>query len=186
MNTRFEKLLTSLVCALLSFPLMAIQSPQSKEHNDGEIEKITIYGQKTIRELNKEIQKITESFFKDYNKINKNNKYNVVCKKQSRANTSIKVSYCEPRYVKMHRAQKIDMLIFNNDPSTLTVQEGAEGPLAVMRFIGLAGVDRVPPVQNKKFHEHLIKLMEENPHLIDKYQKIIDLKEEYIYKKKNR
>ena len=80
----------------------------------------------------------------------------------------------------MHRAQKIDTLVFGNDPSALSGMDLSDGgttpPVAMLRLIGLAGVNKVPPAQNEKFFEHLSNLMSENPLLLEKYQKIIDKK----------
>lgn len=190
MNTQLRNILISCTCVFLSLPAFARQSPPPPTEADGNIERITVYGQKSIRELNKEIQKITKSFFQDYNKINRNNQYAVVCKKESRVNTNLKTQYCEPRYVKRHRAQMIDTLVFSNDSSTISGADLRDGgvttSLALSRLVSLAGLNRVPPAQNKKFHAHMAELMKKNPHLIEKYQKIVDLQEEYIYKKTNR
>lgn len=189
MNTRLKTLLISFCCVLVSFSTFARQSPQPVSE-DEHIERITVYGEKSIRELNKEIKKMTKSFFKDYNKLNQNNQYAVICKKQSQANTSIKTQYCEPRYVKSHRGQVIATRVFGNDPSALSgidlTDGGVTDALAISRLVNLNGMSRVPPSQNKKFNAHVAELMKKHPHLVEKFQKILALQEEYAYKKANR
>lgn len=195
MNTKLKTLLAGLVCASLSCSALALQSPQPQEPADNkDIERITVYGQKTLRELNKEIQKTTKAFFKDYNKINDNNLYSVICRKQKRAGSNFKGTTCEPRFVKIQRSNQIATRAFGNNGGNLggidlnpeTGGGGTTASLALGRLALLAGVNRVPPAQSKKFDAHVQELMKKHPELVEQYKAILELQAEYAFKKANR
>lgn len=195
MKFKLKPLLVGFVCASFSLSSLALQSPQPQEESkDENIERITVYGTKSLRELNKEIQKTTKAFFKDYNAINDDNLYNVICKKEKRGGSNFRVTTCEPRFVKINRSNQIATRAFGNNGANLggvdlnpeTGSGGVTQSLALSRLALLAGVNRVPPAQSKKFDEHVNKLMKKHPELVEKFQAIIELQKEYAFKKANR
>lgn len=195
MNTSLRTVLISSFCTLLSFSALSFQSPQPQAPADQDMERITVYGQKTLRELKKEIRKTTKAFFKDYNKLNKNNMYSVICKKERNSGSNFKSTNCEPRYVKSRRADIINSAVFGNNAGSVSgIQlNDAEGnpvgstqAIAFSRITMLSNAAKVSSSQNKKFEEHMAKLMKNNPALYEKYKELMALQDEYDYKKANR
>ena len=187
--TRFKTRLISFVCFLSSFSAFSYPSAEEPLGTDKQIERITVYGQASIRQLKKDIRAKGLEFFREFNKVNDINQYAMVCKKEQRIGSNFRDTTCEPRFIRTNRAQLTAALVFGNDPSSLNATQtstGALPPFALSRVSLVSNIGRLASSNNKKFYEHVAKLLESNPQLIKKYEELLDLQAVYAYKKANR
>lgn len=165
MNTVLKISLVLGVCLGLSSPGLAKQAEEARSSADDEVERITVYGRKTLPQLRNQIQKASLSFFKDYNKINDDHQYAMICKKERIPGSNFKATNCEPRFVKSRRS---DML---------ATQLNSGAGLSNTTMFGGANVSKT---QKKKFNDHLVKLLKENPELLQKFNQLAELKQEFV------
>jgi hypothetical protein len=197
----FKNLLQSLnivafvVLLAFSFPSPALssQTDESPASYKPGIERIEVYGQRSLRLLRKEIKSKSHEFFKAFNNLNDVNQFGIVCIREQVAGSNFKERVCEPRFVRTNRSQITATRYFNNDPSSvsgtsLSPESGGGNlpPAILSRIVSLSDVARIAASQNKKFYDHVEKLMKDNPELIEKYQEILDLQAAYAYKKANK
>jgi hypothetical protein len=193
MNTKLIIFLVSFVCISFSFPTLSFQADESPGSYKPPIERIEVYGQRSLRHLRKEIKLKSKEFFKAFNNLNDINQYGIVCKNEQVAGSSFRERVCEPRFVRANRAQLTATRYFSNDPSSVSgvslrpESGGGNLPPAILsRVVALSDVARLAASQNKKFYEHVAKLMQENPKLIEQYKELLDLQAAYVYKKTNK
>lgn len=164
MNTKLRTVLISAFCIGLSFPALSLQAQEEQESADETVERITVYGRKTLPEIKKQIQKASLDFFKDYNKLNVDHQYDMICRKEKNRGSNFQSTNCAPRFVKTRRS---DILA--------TQLNGGTGLGGLTMFGGGA----VSKSQKKKFNDHLVKLLQANPELFKKFQKIAELQSEF-------
>jgi hypothetical protein len=184
---------TALIAFSFSFPTLSSQADENPANYKPDIERIEVYGQRSLRLLKKEIKLKSKEFFKAFNNFNDVNRFGIVCIRKQLAGTNFKERVCEPRFVRTNRAQLTATRYFSNDPSSvsgvsLSPESGGGNlpPAALSRIVALSDIARIAASQNKKFYEHVAKLMKENPELIEKYQEILDLQAAFAYKKANK
>ncbi|MBO9489500.1 hypothetical protein J7384_03900 [Endozoicomonas sp. G2_1] len=195
MNTKVTISLVSFLGLLFSNIALGLQSNDSDKAKKESVERITVYGQKSLYQLKKDINARSKDFFKDYNKYNDNNQFAMVCKKEKRSGSSFKATTCEPRFVRNGRAKLTTAGIFGNDPNTLNGVDlnsdgggsrGSTPPLAMARIAMMSRSSVITASQNKRFEKHVEKLLKENPELLGQYRDILELQAAYAQKKANK
>lgn len=195
MNAKVTISLVSFLGLLFSNIALGLQSNDSDKAKKESVERITVYGQKSLYQLKKDINARSKDFFKDYNKYNDNNQFAMVCKKEKRSGSSFKATTCEPRFVRNGRAKLTTAGIFGNDPNTLNGVDlnsdgggsrGSTPPLAMARIAMMSRSSVITASQNKRFEKHVEKLLKENPELLGQYRDILELQAAYAQKKANK
>lgn len=79
-----------------------VQSPaeeQSPAEVPGEMEEVTVYGQKSMLSLERAMIEAEDRTFELFNSLNTDNQYDIVCYKKAPLGSHIKRRYCYPNYV---------------------------------------------------------------------------------------
>jgi hypothetical protein len=97
-----QLLLVLLLTCVFSSPTISA-SPTSEE----EPERIVVYRERTLSIVKKEMRGLTKSFYRLFNQLNDEKKFDVVCQRQTIPNRLLRTDVCEPRYVKDIRSQFI-------------------------------------------------------------------------------
>lgn len=92
----------SIVCAISMTSLGAIAQSQ-----DEDIETVTVYGQRTLPYIQKQIQKTQMKFYDELNALNTISKFDLICERKSAKGSRIVKRSCEPRFLKDTRAQLV-------------------------------------------------------------------------------
>lgn len=187
MNVKLRLSLFAAVYIGLSGPAFSSQGEPQQASAEKSVERITVYGTKTVAQLKKEITKSTKAFFKDYNKLNGIKQYAVICRKEKNPGSHFKSTSCEPRFVKTKRSDMLAAQQAGGSTTSLSVVDygsgGGAGTFALSKLNLMTGAARVSVSQNKKFNEHVEKIFSENPELLEKYKEIMGLQSEYAYKR---
>lgn len=195
MNTKIMISLISFLGLWFSTIAVAIESNDIEKEKQESVERITVYGQKSLYQLKKDINAKSKDFFKDYNQYNNNNLFAMVCKKEKRSGSSFKATTCEPRFVRNGRAKLTTAGVFGNDPNTLSGVDlnsdgggsrGTTPPLAMARIAMMSRSSIITASQNKRFEKHVEKLLKENPELLKQYRDILELQAAYAQKKSDK
>jgi len=123
------------------------------------LETIDVTGEKSTPQLERAFNKQRLAFIKLYNTINTDPQYDVICKWQKTIGSQIARKTCEPRYIKLYRAQTIQTwstgtgIDFNRLPNDDT-----------LRFLTRN--------MRKDAYLHVAKLVETHPKLMDSFLKL--------------
>ena len=69
------------------------------EEAPGEMEEVTVYGQKSLLNLERAMIEAENQTFEVFNSLNTDNQYDIVCYKKAPLGSHIKRRYCYPNYV---------------------------------------------------------------------------------------
>lgn len=190
MKTKLRTTLISVLCLGITTTAFSLQAQDSEASADKNMEKITVYSKKSIPQLKREITKTTKSFFKDYNKLNDNHQYAVICRKEKNPGSNFKSTSCEPRFVKTRRSDLMAVQQAGGFTTSLGVVEYGTAPArsthALSKLNLLSSAAKIGVSRDQKFNAHVEKVLSENPELLKKYKEIMGLQSEYAYKRANR
>jgi hypothetical protein len=176
---------TTLLAFSISFPAASSLRQDSSdnieklnEENRDDVERITVYGQRNIFQLKKDIRNKRKVFYKLFNEANNIKKYHVSCRVERRKSSSFVDHICEPRFVRTNR-------------SRLTTARGTGGDASfdvadVSRFNMLVELRDFSYYNSEDFFSHMQKVLLETPELQETYFEILDLTEAYEQKKEDR
>ena len=101
------KIFPTIISILLSVSLSSVSyaSQEENEKPSKQTERIEVYGQRPLFIIKNEIDRMEVSFYKLFNKLNKESKFDMVCNPQKDLGTNITRTVCEPRYMKNVRAR---------------------------------------------------------------------------------
>jgi hypothetical protein len=165
-------LLVNVLALLFSFPAFSFQNPDG---NNKEVEQITIYGQRTVFELKRDIKKKQRVFYRHFNQVNDRKKFDVLCKKQRRNSSHFSDQICEPRYIKTKRARTTSANGFAGDSNFSFARLPSLGQLKQSHYSDKDG-----------FFGHMKKILDNNPDLAEEYIDLLNLTNAYEQKKLSR
>ena len=82
----------------------AIDEPESGAPET--IEEITVYGDKSLSQLRRELHKASEAFFDVYNDVNSNDDFDIFCDYQTKLGQRRRDHVCTPRFAMMAEARE--------------------------------------------------------------------------------
>lgn len=140
----------------MSFQLAnANQESQASKPADKDIEIIGVVGEKPLAFFRLEMERAELDFYEAYNRIVDNDKYRVVCRKETRLGSRIKDRVCYPQYVLDRMAEETqEALALGNGYPSLKLIEFA---VKEEREESLAYVEKIV-TENPKLLEKLIDL----------------------------
>ena len=183
--------LSTLLAFSLSFPAASSLSQNSSDSGNIErltqdskddIERITVYGQRNVFQLKKDIRKKRKAFYKLFNQINDNKKFHVICKNVRRSNSHFSDHVCEPRYIKTNRAKQTASNAYAGD---VNINIG-DGDAYTGRLNTISKVRESAYGEIDSFFGHMQDLIAKNTELSERYFEILDLTAAYEQKKENK
>lgn len=149
------------LCVFAAGGSLAQEAPAEDAEAREPVEEITVYGEKSLGKLKFEYEVAEESFYKLYNELNDEWKYDVVCRNEMATNSHIRHRVCWPRYALEAMEQEADSKFF---------PRGAVDP----------GVPALMTAEGKRLRERIARLAEEDPRLL---QALIEFRDKYqLYK----
>ena len=125
-----------------------------------DVEVITVTGDQSLAQMRSAVKKKRLEFFEAYNDINTDKHFDMLCEYRSTIGSNIKRIECEPRYVRMIRAEKI--------------QDSFQG-MAINAAMLPNDSDLQPFLrsEHEKAEAHMAKLIQENPELTNKWNDLL-------------
>lgn len=114
------------------------------------IEQIIVTAQRPIGALRLELETLRASFFSDYNELNTNDEFDVVCEKTNFTHTRIQQELCLPQFFKDLMAEETRMAFINGN------------------FSGIQNMSQMATLYSNKFEElsaNILAVANENPGL---------------------
>ena len=160
----------NLLYSILIFSSVSVQANQS----DTDIENITVYGQRSLADIERKIDKTRVRFYEELNALNNIPKFEMICEVIKPVGSMIAKRTCEPRYMKEAKArvtqQNVAMrgnIDLGNNPSDSQISmEAKRDQLAYQKHI------QTLLLANPELQSTFIELQD----LIGKYKKRVDKK----------
>lgn len=147
-------LFTALI-AVFSISTFANASPAQDD-----VEVITVTGDQSLVQMRSAVKKKRLEFFEAYNAINPDKYFDMLCEYRSTIGSNIKRMECEPRYVRLIRAEKI--------------QANFQG--SAVNFAMMPNDSDLAPYlreEHEKAEAHMAKLIQEHPELTNKWNDLL-------------
>lgn len=155
MRTLLKTLVSPLIMTLFCSQTFA-QEEQTKQ-KEQDVERIEVVNKVPVYRLKALALEAKMDFYDMFNKINDVREYQIICTRVSQPGSNIKRNQCEPYYFKEKRAE-LKRQFSNNDISrTISVAVSEQQVAAATKEI------------KAQADEHTIKLIQENPALMERY-----------------
>ena len=168
MNKTFALIHILALFVLCSAEAWATDSP-AEENVAAAMEEVEVRGQKSRQQLERAVVEARLDFWEIYNSLNTDNDYRIVCEKVAVTGSRFKKRRCVPQYFltamsEMTRQQSIRRL--PNDELQLRAPPPRESTVRL-----------ATKGKKNEADAHMIKLIEDNPVLREKYYALLDANE---------
>lgn len=159
--------IVSVVLAGALLLCMAARADAGQARMDsGEIEEITVYGEKPLLGLRWQMQKAEKTFYDAFNELNSDDDFDVKCAYSTNTGSRLAEYECIPRFVRVHQSQLNKQRQFGS------------------AYIPEQKMDITE--KRRQMQEELVALIESNPELLKAFTDALDAKKEYQTEREDR
>ena len=160
----------------LSFLWVAATSLNAQEQTMTEeptedVEVVEVYGQIPLGELENILQEAQMDFMKLFNEYNDNPLFEVTCQRIAQTGSNLKREYCEPNFVGKARNAEYQRLSYEY-PRKIRIGNPTD-----------AQVEKASAKDGDSAMDHMVKLLNENEELRNKYLEFVAAKKAYENRK---
>ena len=141
----------------------AQETPADTTDQGGPMEEITVIGQRSIMNLRIQVDKAVDRMYSVYNEINKDNDYDIICRREAPTGSRIKRKLCTPVYVERLQTEATQRALYDMDESGST-----------SLYVDYTEIAR----NDVKLRENMKKLILENPQLLAAVLEHVRLRDE--------
>jgi len=150
---------------LFNLPSLYAQTPQQEQMNPGveeaPMEEIIVIGQRSIMNLRMQVDQAVDRMYAIYNEVNKDDDYDIICKREAPTGSLIKRKVCTPVFYSKEESRATQLAM------DMDSRNG-------FMFFDYS----VIPLKNKKLKENMKRLILENPSLFNAVVEQVKLSEE--------